>query len=65
MALDEPNDKDEVFKDNGNTYVVDKTLFEQAKPITVDFVQGAMGSGFMVSSSIPSNGGCSGSCSGC
>ncbi|MBW2369064.1 MAG: hypothetical protein JRH15_14390 [Deltaproteobacteria bacterium] len=37
MALDEPRDTDEVFDIGGYTYLVEKTVLEQAKPITVDF----------------------------
>jgi Fe-S cluster assembly iron-binding protein IscA len=38
MALDEPQENDEVIKDNGITYLIDKELLDQAKPINVDFV---------------------------
>jgi len=37
MALDEPRDTDNVYKVDGFTYIVDKELFEKAKPIKVDF----------------------------
>jgi Fe-S cluster assembly iron-binding protein IscA len=52
MALDEPREDDEVFEDNGVTYLVVKELFEQAKPIHVDFIESAQGSGFSISSSV-------------
>lgn len=64
MALDEPSDNDEVIKDNGVTYLIDKNLLEQAKPINVDFVTGAMGSGFSISSNLPKGDSCSG-CTSC
>ena len=64
MALDEPKETDEVMDNNGITFLVDKTLFEQAKPITVDFVESAMGAGFSIQSSIQTGGGC-GSCTSC
>lgn len=51
MALDEPREDDAVFNENGITYLVNKGLYEQVKPIKVDFVEDAMGSGFTVSSS--------------
>ena len=64
MALDEPKENDEVVKDNGITYLVNKELFEQAKPINVDFTDTAMGAGFSISSNLNSDGGgCSSSCS--
>ena len=62
MALDEPRDDDEVVSEEGVTFLINKELFDQAKPINVDFVESAMGSGFSISSSLSSGGGC-GSCS--
>ena len=52
MALDEPRDNDEVIKNNGITYLIDKDLLDQAKPINVDFVESAFGSGFSISSKL-------------
>lgn len=37
MALDEPNDSDQIFEIDGFTYLVDKQLLAEAQPITVDF----------------------------
>jgi hypothetical protein len=37
MALDEPNDSDEIFEVGGFTYLVDKQLLAEAQSITVDF----------------------------
>jgi iron-sulfur cluster assembly protein len=63
MALDEPKDDDEIVKDNGFTYLINKELFEQAKPINVDFVDSGMGQGFSISSKLQmGDGGCSSSC---
>ena len=64
MGLDEPSDNDEIIKDNGVTYLIDKELLEQVKPISVDFVETERGSGFSISSSLPKGTGCS-SCSSC
>ena len=64
MALDEPSKNDEIIKDNGVTYLIDKMLLEQAKPISVDFIETEAGSGFSISSSLPKGTGCS-SCSSC
>jgi len=66
MALDEPKETDAVIKDNGLTFLIDKTLYEDARPITVDFIDSAMGSGFKLSSSLAAiGGGCGGGCKGC
>jgi len=51
MALDEARDDDAVFTESGVTYLVNKGLYDQVKPIKVDFVDTPMGSGFHVSSS--------------
>ncbi|NLA75065.1 MAG: iron-sulfur cluster assembly accessory protein [Deltaproteobacteria bacterium] len=64
MGLDEPEKNDEVIKDNGVTYLVEKTLLDQVKPINIDFIETERGSGFSISSSLPGGKGCS-SCSGC
>ena len=54
MALDEPNDNDEVYDISGFKYVVDKELLEKAKPIKIDF----MGMGFHITSSMVFESGC-------
>jgi len=66
MALDEPNVNDEVIKDNNITYLIEKDLYNQIKPINIDFIDSAMGSGFSITSKLKeenSCGSCSGSCS--
>jgi len=63
MALDEPKEDDEILKDNGITYLVNKGLFKQVKPINVDFLESAMGSGFSISSNLSAGGACGSSCS--
>ena len=50
MALDEPRDDDEIVKDNGFTYLINKKLYEEVSPINVDFIESGMGSGFSISS---------------
>ncbi len=64
MGLDEPEENDEVIKDNGVTYLIEKTLLDQVKPINVDFIETERGSGFSISSNLQKGGGCS-SCSSC
>jgi iron-sulfur cluster assembly protein len=62
MALDEPKVNDEVIKDNNITYLIEKELFNQVKPINIDFVDSAMGAGFSITSSMEKGDSC-GSCS--
>ncbi len=62
MALDEPKENDQVFEEGGLTFLVNRTLLEQVKPITVDFVENAVGSGFRLQSNLP-QGDCCSSCS--
>ena len=63
MALDEQRDQDEVFDDNGLKFVVEKDLFERAKPMKVDYVNSPMGSGFSISSNMQMGSACGSSCS--
>ena len=66
MALDEPGKDDELFDEKGTKFVIDKDIFNQAKPINVDFIETPQGSGFKVTSSLSApSGGCGSSCSGC
>jgi len=52
MALDEPQDDDRVFDESGITYVVNQQLFEQVKPIQIDFVKTDTGSGYRISANL-------------
>jgi Fe-S cluster assembly iron-binding protein IscA len=65
MALDESQANDETFNEKGITFLVNKELFDDVKPISIDFVESEMGAGFSVKSALSSkNEGCgSGSCS--
>jgi Fe-S cluster assembly iron-binding protein IscA len=66
MALDEPKKEDEVFDEKGTRFIIDKDLLNQAKPINVDFIETARGSGFKLSSSLTTaEGGCGSSCGSC
>jgi Fe-S cluster assembly iron-binding protein IscA len=65
MALDEPGQDDQVFDEKGTKFIIDKDIFEQAKPINVDYIETPQGSGFKVTSSLANAGGCGSSCSGC
>jgi len=59
MALDEPRDNDLTFVDQGITFVIEKTVFEEVRPIRIDYMESPSGSGFQVSSSLSSSGCCS------
>ena len=52
MALDEPREDDRVFDESGITYIVNKQLFEQVKPIGIDFVKTDRGSGYRISANL-------------
>ena len=45
MALDESNDGDEIFTRNGLTFMIEKGLYEEVKPIKVDFIETPAGRG--------------------
>ena len=62
MALDEPNVDDEVIKDNDITYLIEKDLYNKIKPISIDFMDSSMGSGFSITSKLTEENSC-GSCS--
>ncbi len=65
MALDEPKENDEIIEEDKITYLINKELYEKAQPISVDFVETAMGSGFSFSSALNTGGGCGTACSTC
>jgi len=62
MALDESKEDDEVFKENGITFMVNRDLFELAKPISLDYITTNMGSGFKLTSGLDEGSSCGGSC---
>jgi Fe-S cluster assembly iron-binding protein IscA len=62
MALDESRDGDEIFKEDGITFLINKELYELVKPITVDFINTPRGSGFKVSSSLDNSSSCGKTC---
>jgi iron-sulfur cluster assembly protein len=63
MALDESRDGDEIFNQNGLTFMIEKELLEDVKPIKVDFVETPRGSGYAIESNLKKADGC-GSCGG-
>jgi len=62
LVLDEPSEDDQVFTQEGITYVIGKDLFERVKPIKVDYVNPPKGNGFLISSNLKAAKGC-GTCS--
>lgn len=63
MALDETkNEADEVMQAGGTTFVIEKDLLKQVKPINIDFITTPQGAGFKLTSNLPEGSGC-GSCS--
>lgn len=63
MALDESQEGDEIFTQNGLTFMVEKGLLEEVKPIKVDFVETPRGSGYSITSNLkPAD--CGGGCCG-
>lgn len=60
LALDEQKEEDLVYEEDGVTFVMEETLYDQFGDIKVD----SMGGGFMVMPANSQGGGC-GSCSGC
>lgn len=63
MALDEPRTGDEVIEEMGTKFVIEKEIFNQARPINIDFISTSQGSGFKLTSSLTAAEGCCGSCS--
>ena len=47
MALDEPNERDNVFDVNGFQFIMEKEFYKKAQPVKVDF----LGYGFKIDSS--------------
>jgi len=62
MALDELQKNDLTFTDQEVQFIIDKDLFEEAKPIRIDFIESPGGAGFQITSSLPA-GDCGGGCS--
>ncbi|SEM23668.1 Fe-S cluster assembly iron-binding protein IscA [Syntrophus gentianae] len=71
MALDEQKEDDEVFTDRGVTFLVEKSLFEKANPISIDYVHSTFGSGYILNSELMKHwkggvfGGCRNICESC
>lgn len=64
MALDEPNEGDEIFEKSGVTYMIDKILLKMTQPVQVDYITSDRGSGFSVTSNLSAVSECGG-CTSC
>jgi len=52
MALDAQKENDQVFTEKGVTFVIEKELFDRAKPISIDYVESTLGSGYRIKSEL-------------
>jgi Fe-S cluster assembly iron-binding protein IscA len=52
MAIDEPREDDQVIAEKGVTFLVEKTLFEKVRPISIDYIHSARGTGFTLKSNL-------------
>jgi len=65
MALDEPQEQDVILTEQDIKFVIEADLYQNAKPIKIDFIDTPEGPGFQLTSSLPTGDGCGGSCSSC
>jgi Fe-S cluster assembly iron-binding protein IscA len=63
MALDGPKEDDEVFKEEGVTFLINKELLEEVSPVGIDFVASPAGGGFKITSKLTDKKDSCGSCS--
>jgi HesB-like selenoprotein len=52
LALDEKKENDELFTEKGVSFVIARTLLDQVKPVTIDYVESALGSGYVLKSDL-------------
>jgi len=62
MALDGPKEGDEVIKEEGVTFLINKELLDEVSPVGIDFVDSPAGGGFKITSKLTEKNTC-GSCS--
>lgn len=65
ISLDEKTDEDETFEEGGFTFLIEKKLLDDAKPIKLDYIVTPQGEGFFISSSLQKATDCGGGCSCC
>ena len=49
MTLDKRQDDDEIFNERGLTFAINKKLFEEVKPVKIDYSESSSGKGFVIS----------------
>ena len=64
LFFDEPTANDLRLEENGLAFIIDKTVYEQAKPISIDYSENPVTPGFLVSSALDSGAAC-GDCACC
>jgi len=52
LALDEPKEDDQVFTEKGVTFLIEKSVFDETKPINIDYGRNAMGGGYTLKSNL-------------
>ncbi len=52
LATDERKEADQVFTEKGITFVIDKELLDRSKPISIDYVESTLGSGYRIKSDL-------------
>ena len=56
LGLSEPRENDEVMHKDGMAFLIDRQLFDEAKPVTVDFEEGILRAGFSIQSNFELDG---------
>lgn len=64
MSLDESNENDTLFEQDGFTFIIATELLEKAQPIEVDYLVTPDGEGFSIDHGLRQKNGCGG-CTGC
>jgi Fe-S cluster assembly iron-binding protein IscA len=64
MALDESNENDTVFENDGLTFIIEKKLLEDAQTIEIDYLVTDQGEGFSINSGLKKSADCGG-CTSC
>jgi len=65
LSLDQAGENDQVFEESGFTFLVEKKLLDDAKPIKLDYIVTPQGEGFYISSALVKASDCGGGCSCC
>jgi Fe-S cluster assembly iron-binding protein IscA len=65
LSFGKKNDNDVVYKSGGLTFLIDKALLQESKPIRIDYADGTPGVKFSISSSLGSTATCWGCSTDC